>query len=245
MNQIQVYDQYNQYPDVILFDPHNPTLRVPAADCDLYFYETKETLMDAELYRRFIKNAITRFRRSEYYKTYKSYLMSLGFDRDQVMGNITTEDVGDRGIELHHNILNLFDIALMICEHTVNTVGVITTFDLIQLLIYEHQANRIPITFLSETSHQLYTVDRQGYIPPNMTFGRWWELLSRYRYGITLEIAYKVINYIRKYNNMMPVSIDVTQQDQILSFAAYNTYGEPKQNCGYLPYEGDDEYDQY
>ena len=39
--------------------------------------------------------------------------MDLGFARCQEMGNITSEDVGDRGIELHHNILNLFDIALM------------------------------------------------------------------------------------------------------------------------------------
>ena len=244
MQEIQVLNQYNQYPNIIVFDQHNPTLRVPGADYDLCFYETKQSLMDVDTYRSFIKNAVSRFRRSEYYKNYKGYLMGLGFDRDQVMGNITAEDVGDRGIELHHNILNLFDIALMICEHVLNTVGIISTFDLIELLIMEHQANRIPITFLSETSHQLYTVDPQGYIPPSMTFGRWWELLYRYQYGISLEIAYKVVNYIRRYQNQMPVSIDVTQQEQILSFAVYNTYGEPKELCGYLPYD-QEEYDEY
>ena len=33
----------------------------------------------------------------------------------------------------------------------------------------------------------------------------------------------------------MPITIDVTQQEQILSFAHYNEYGIAKEKCGYLP----------
>lgn len=234
MNEIQVYNQYNQFPGVITYDEFNPTLQSPNSEFDLLFYQTRDTLLDVETYRNFIKNAIMRFRRSAYYKTYKSYLMSLGFDRCQVMGNITSDDVGDKGIELHHNIINLFDIALMICEHTINTVGIISSFDLIQMLIMEHFENNIPIVFLSQTAHQLYTDDPNAYIPPEMTFGKWWDLIYKYRYGITLDIAYKIVNYIKKYNDRLPVTIDVTQQEQILSFAYYNEYGMPKEQCGYL-----------
>lgn len=229
MEEIQILNQYNTYPDIIHYDPINPKISSPNAPYDLFFYQTKESLQDVETYRNFVKNAETRFRRSPDYKAYKSYLMGLGLDRGQVMGNITSEDAT---IELHHNIINLFDITLMICEHIVNTVGFITTFDLIQLLILEHRANRVPIVFLPKTPHQMYTGDQQAYIPPSMTFGRWWELLNRYKFGITLEIAYKIVNYIRKYQKELPISIDVSQQEQILNFAYYNDYGMPPQQCG-------------
>ncbi len=234
MQELQISSQYNQFPDIISYDKENPSLRSPNSDFDLFFYQTRETLMDVDIYKNFIKNCEARFRRSKYYKAYKSYLMSMGLDRCQVMGNITSEDVGDRGIELHHNILNLFDICILITEHTINTVGIITTYDLIQMLIQEHYLNNVPIVFLSKTAHQMYSGDPNAYIPPEMTFGKWWDLLYRYRYGITLDIAYKIINYIKKYNDRLPVSIDVTQQEQILTFAHYNEYGWPKEKCGYL-----------
>ena len=72
---------------------------------------------------------------------------------------------------------------------------------MIELLIREHYNNRVGVTFLSKTAHQMYTNDPDGYIPPDMTFGRWWELLSIYKYGITYDIANKVIKYIQKYQN--------------------------------------------
>lgn len=218
--------EYPSYVDysIVSIDEKNPTLRSPNTSLDLPFYQTKETLSDPETYRNFIKNAEARFRRSKEYKTYKSYLMSLGFDHCQIMGNIQYEDGVD--IELHHNILNLFDDMILICEHVLNTIGHISTFDLIELTIKEHYANRIPIVFLSSTAHQMYTNDENGYIPPDMTFGKWWELLSKYRYGITFDIAKKVNTYIERYRHQIPVSIDIQQQEQILNFAYYNEYGE-------------------
>lgn len=236
--QITVLPQYNPYPEIITVDTHNPTLRSPQSDYDLYFYETKETLMDVDLYKNFINYAVRQFRRCTEYKTYKGFLMSLGFGQCQVLGNVTSEDAD---IELHHNIIGIHDIALMITEHILNTVGMITTMDLIQILIEEHNANRIPIVFLSETAHEMYTVDPNGYIPPEMTFGKFWELIQRYRYGITLEIAYKLINYIRKWSMDTGISIDIAQEEQILSFASYNTYGEPVENLGYLPFRKESE----
>ena len=60
--------------------------------------------------------------------------------------------------------------------HYINTVGYINSMQLIQLLIMEHYNNRVGITFLSKTAHQIYTNDPNGYIPPEQTFGKWWEL---------------------------------------------------------------------
>ena len=223
-NNVIPFSNYtNGTEEVIVYDDENPTISSPNADFDLQFKQTKSSIMDPEYYRNFLRNAESRFRRSKEYKIYKAGLMARGFDHCQVMGNIESSDMVE--IELHHNVLNLFDICILISQHIINTVGYITTFDLIQLLIIEHFDDRVGVTFLSTTPHQVYTSDPEGYIPPNMTYGRWWELLDRYRYGITFEIANKVKRYIAKYRNELPVSIDVRHQEQILDFAYYNQYG--------------------
>lgn len=249
MDQLSVINnQYNFYPDVIKFDEKNPVVRSPYATTDLYFYQTKETLMDIDTLRNFIKSAERGFRSSRYYKAYKSYLIEyIGINRCQQFGNITTEDAD---IELHHNVLGLFDICLLITLHTVNTIGVISTFDLMELLKLEHFNNRVGVTFLSKTAHQIYTNDPNAYIPPEMTFGAWWELLSRYRYGITFDLANKVLKYIQKYQNQMPISINLEHQEQILSFAYFNEYGMPKEDCGVIPAEeyydlGEGDFEEY
>ena len=161
MEEIMIKDEYNYYPDIIVFDDKNPILRSPYATNDLIFYQTKETIMDIDNFRNFLKNAESRFRACKEYKAYKSYLMEMGIDRCQVFGNITAEDAD---IELHHNVLGLFDICLLITFHTINVIGKISTFDLIQLLIQEHYANRVGVTFLSRTAHQLFTADYNAYI---------------------------------------------------------------------------------
>lgn len=236
-NNLAEYDVGLDY-DIISLNDNNPYLSSPNATTDLYFYQTKDTLLDPEVYRAFIKNIESRFRRSKEYKTYKAYLMSMGFDHCQIMGNVESGEKVD--IELHHNILNLFDICILICEHVLNTVGFVSSFDIIQLLIKEHFENRIPCTFLSVTMHQTYTNSGlEGYIPPDMTWGRWWELLIKYRYGITYDIATKINTYIERYNNQLPVSINVPTQEQILNFAAYNAYGmDPSMiNNTYSPFQ--------
>lgn len=233
MNQVVIRDEYNNYPEIIVYDQKNPTVQSPYAPNDLFFYQTKETLMDVDVFRNFIRNAEYRFRGTKEYKAYKSYLIEyLGIDRCQVFGNIGVEDAD---IELHHNVLGLQDICLLITSHIINTVGVITTFDLIQLLIQEHYNNRVGIVFLSKIAHQKFTNDPNAYLPPEMTFGKWWELLANYRYGITYDIANKVINYIKKYNERMPQSINIMQNDEILSYSYYNEYGWPAAEIGYLP----------
>lgn len=230
MNDLIVSPEDKLYPEVITYDDHNPTLRSPYAEFDLQFYQTKETFMDVDIFRNFLKNVERRFRASKEYKAYKAYLIEyVGIDRCQVFGNITMDDAT---IEMHHNVLGLFDICLLIASHVINTVGYISSFDLIQLLILEHRENRVGITFLSKTAHQSFTADNDGYIPPEQTFGRWWELLYKYRYGITFSIAHKVIDYVNKYNKDYQSSINIMQNEEILQFAWANEYGEQVSNIG-------------
>ena len=77
MNEIATLsNQYLDYNDIISFDEKNPTLRSPYATTDLPFYQTKESLMDIDTFRNFLRNAEINFRSRKEYKAYKSYLIS-------------------------------------------------------------------------------------------------------------------------------------------------------------------------
>lgn len=199
------------------------TIYFNGAQYPLQFYQTKETLADMDRYKTFIDNCTRRFRKSRTYKSYKAYLMSMGLDRCQINGNIQD---GMADIEMHHNFLTIFDITILISQHILNTVGRCTTFDIISLLAQEHKENHIPIVMLSETAHQLYHNDPNFYIGQDQCFGDWVSLLIRYRYGITIDIAQKVIKYIQvsqqhnELNNLQYYQI----QDHVLSWGNWNEY---------------------
>lgn len=236
-NEIELYKEskiadmsdFNVYlaEEFIKANDENPSIYFQNSDGPLSFYYTRESLNDIDKYKAFISNCINRFRYSRTYKRYKSHLMMMGLNRSQILGNI--ED-GMAKIEMHHNFLTIYDITILISQHILNTVGRCTSFDIVSLLSQEHKLNNIPIVMLDETSHQLYHSTPDMYIPVSMTFGKWWELLLKYRYGITLDIAYKVIRYINSCNN----NNELTQlefynlRNSILSWGEYN---ETCNNC--------------
>lgn len=181
------------FPDIDLIAGDNPTLASVNSPFTLPFYQTRETL-DAENYRKFIDNAVYRFRNSVTYKHYKGSLMDLGMNRCQVAKNITADMAN---IEMHHNIITVHDVALILSEYTLKTVGRISTFDLVQLLKEEHKAHRVPLVMLSRTPHDLYH-NEDFFIHPKQVFGKWWEFLEMYHIGITQDIAFKVLRYLKQ-----------------------------------------------
>ena len=58
-----VRHEFNEFPDIIQYDDVNPTISSPNSMYDIQFYMTKESLLDVDLYRHFISNAVGRFRR--------------------------------------------------------------------------------------------------------------------------------------------------------------------------------------
>ena len=208
-----------------------PAIYFRRCEYPLTFYQTSDTLADMDRYKAFIDNCTHRFRKSRTYKSYKSYLMSMGLDRCQVIGNIQD---GMTNIEMHHNFLTIYDITILISQHILNTVGRCTTFDIVALLMQEHRNNNIPIVMLSETVHQLYHDNPDFYIPISMTFGKWWDLLIKYRYGITLDIAYKVIKYIQncQRNNELNSVEFFKLSDDIKNWGEYNEYNYYNNYCG-------------
>ena len=129
------------------------------------------------------------------------------------------------------NFLTIYDIAFLITEHSLNTVGHLTSFDLVDMLIEEHRSNRIPIVMLSKTPHQLYHADNNNFLPPDMTFGKWWELIYLYRYGISIDIAKKIIMFIQQYIDDNNYRMMVKIRDDLLGFAQYNEYIDNSNSC--------------
>ena len=168
----------NDFPDIISYlNNGNPTLRSPNSVYEISLMQTKETLADIDSYARFINNAISQFRHSRFYKEYKANLMSLGLDHCAYLHNINSE-MAD--LEMNHVILTIFDIALLISEHYLNTYGYVSTFHIVGGLREEHKQNRVPIIMMSKTVHQLYHNDELFYVHPNQIFGKWTELIKNY-----------------------------------------------------------------
>ena len=190
---------YNPLPGIESYQERmNPILTSPNSNYEISFYQTRESLMDIDRYRSFLKNCESRFRHSVTYSNYKGFLIGLGMDRCQVHGFIHT-DMNGVSIEMHHAIITLFDICLMITEHLLNTVGFVTTFDVVQLLKEEHKSNNIPLVMLSKTPHQVYHNDPgQFFIHPKMCFGKWPVLIEKYKLGLTQDVAFKLLYYLKK-----------------------------------------------
>lgn len=231
-NELSIYDNntkiadindYNVYlaEEYIKYNDKNPVVWFSSSDGPISFYHTRESLMDIDAYKSFITNCIARFRRSRAYKAYKSHLILMGLDRSQILGNVSE---GMANIEMHHNFLTIYDITILISQHILNTVGRCTSFDIVSLLKQEHRLDNIPIVMLDETSHELYHANQDMYIPISMTFGKWWDLLFKYRYGITLDIAYKVIRYINKCNenNELNKLEFYNFKNTVMSWGGYN-----------------------
>lgn len=192
-------DLYNPLPGIESYQENmNPIVTSPNSTFSISFYQTRDSLMDIDTYRSFLKNCESRFRHSATYSNYKGFLIGLGMDRCQVHGFIHA-DMQGVDIEMHHAILTLFDITLMITEHLLNTVGYVSTFDVVQALKEEHKANNIALVMLSKTPHQVYHSDPNTFfIHPSMCFGKWPVLIEKYKYGLTQDVSFKLLYYLKK-----------------------------------------------
>lgn len=173
----------------------NPTISSPFSPFVIQFYQTLDSLNNIEDYRTFLKNIESTFRRSREYKAIKSRLIESGMTNCQIHGNLNSEMVD---IEMHHNMLTLFDLAMIITEHMVRTTGKISSFDVVYLLNEAHKNNEVLLVMLSKTPHQVYHANPEFFLPFEMCIGEPWKFLEKYKYGITQDIAYKILRYLRQ-----------------------------------------------
>lgn len=181
--------------EIYSYDIYNPTIVSPNSPHCIQLYQTRESLMDAESYQNFLANVERGFRSSRRYTKYKGFLYNLGLDRCQVHGNLTADMVS---LEMHHNMLTLYDLALIITEHILNTYGYVTTFDVISALKKEHSLHHVQLIMLSVTPHQIYHDNQEFFIHPSMCIGDWATFLRTYNQGLTQDVSFKILFYLNE-----------------------------------------------
>ena len=186
----------NPLPDIEIYDAdRNPLLISNKSTYGIQFYLTKESILDVEEYRSFLKNVERRVRSSVTYTHYKGFLMGLGLNHCQVHGYINEEMAT---LEMHHAILTLFDICFMVTEHLLNTVGYVTSYDVVQIVKDEHKLHDIALTMLSKTPHQIYHSDDSFLIHPDMCIGNWPNFINKFITGLNQDLSFKLLYYIKR-----------------------------------------------
>lgn len=168
----------------------NPRIFDPSSEYYITLAATRDTLIDTDVYSRFIHSCENNFRKGLFYRSYKNFLMRLGFNRDQNMPGITSEMAN---IELHHHFPTLKQAAIMITESLLNTKGCASTFEVVQLLECAHRNNWFSVIFLSQTQHESFHSDPSNFISLKQCIGNGWMFIDNYKNGMTMDIAFKLL----------------------------------------------------
>jgi hypothetical protein len=174
--------------------PANPIIYDPEQIISISFAQTRDTLIDTEIYSRFVYSCENNFKHSKFYKGYKCDVMNKGLFRDQNMASITSEMAE---IELHHNFPTLKQATIMIIEHLLNTKGCVTTFEVIRALEEAHRNNWMGIIMLTKTQHEKHHADSIDFISLSQCYGDPFKFLEYYMDGMTLDISYKLLLHLK------------------------------------------------
>lgn len=174
---------------------NNPVLMDPASDYCISLAVTRATLIDTDIYSRFIYSCENNFRRLKFYKGYKNKLMSMGFDRDQNMPGVSSE-MAD--IQLHHHFPTLKQATIMITEHLLNIKGCATTYEVVQLLEEAHRKNWFSVIFLTQTNHEAHHDDPSDFISLKQCVGYGYKFIEQYIDGMTLDIAFDMLLQLKQ-----------------------------------------------
>ena len=116
-------------------------------------YKDIDYLSNYENYVAFVKGIEKMVRNDDRYKKYINYLKKkVKLDKCQVLKNVTDEDAT---IEMHHGpIFTLFDICTIVLEYFLIKKWKISTFRVANVVLMEHQQNRIGVVMVSSTIHE-------------------------------------------------------------------------------------------
>lgn len=199
-----------------IFDNNpNPMIADPTTAEAILFRQTHDSTMDAEVYSRFIYSIENQFRRSRFYKFYKSSIMNLGINYDQEMRNVNDEMAT---IEMHHHLPTLNQASIMISEHLMNTKGFASSMEVLYELEQAHRNNWMGVIMLSTSMHQAYHSDPSAFISLRQCIGDPFMFLNKYYDGLTLDIAFKWLLQLKleDQNNSATVWMNIPRQREKL-----------------------------
>lgn len=182
-------------PDII----YNRSNITPIVDARTSFYKIlmykdNDYFSNYESYVNFIKGCERAVRQNDRYRKYISYLKKEAkLNRCQVLKNITDEDAD---IEMHHGpIFTLFDICAIVLEYFILKKWKISTFRIADVVLDEHQKNRIQVVMVSTTIHQeIHNGDI--FINYHQAWGDLNAFIKKYRDAISDEYREQLNRYI-------------------------------------------------
>lgn len=158
----------------------------------------KSDFDDPEFMNSFIKNVEKQFRSTDFYTAYKAYLINeIGMDFDQIQTNIKAENAT---LEMHHSIINLYEITLMIIKSFLIEDKNFTSFTIVKELIDAHLDNIVPITMITVSNHQKFHKSELK-IPHFLIFGDYMKLIEKYKQGATFSIFNKILKFLEDNKN--------------------------------------------
>lgn len=162
--------------------------------------ERSDMLEDYDRYSDFIKKTEQVIRLDDRYTRYISKLKKNGLDRCAIMGNMP--DAGSKlKVEMHHGpIFNLFDLCDIVLKASLlRGEDDITSFDISDRILTEHENDHIMIVMLSKPVHMGGAHNKRShksiFIDITATFGRLDRFIDNWGDGMEEEH----FTYIRKY----------------------------------------------
>lgn len=195
--------------DFKLKGDNNPKIKAKYSDEVLKFKQGKKDLKDPDKFESFIRDCEKAVRRDDRYTRYKAHLHESGLDRCAFYSKLTVDKVP---IEMHHGpIFTMFDICAIVTDHLLKCDEKVTTMDIADLVLTEHELNHIQVTMLCETAHQAYHSGKI-FLHYKQATGDINKFIEKYYKGILKEHMFT----FNKYMEMCKVN-DATDNDLFIT----------------------------
>ncbi|MCM1230269.1 MAG: hypothetical protein NC489_09050 [Ruminococcus flavefaciens] len=163
--------------------------------------EPEDLLNNYERYERYVKHIEAIVRGDDRYTSYIAKLKQGGLTKCAVMGNLPTDDPKIK-VEMHHGpIFNLFDYCDIVLKASLQRGKKnLTSFDIADLILTEHEKDNIMIVMLSKSVHMEGAHNKKSnkgiFIGIEATFGRIDRFIDRWSDGMEKEHCQYIDRYI-------------------------------------------------
>lgn len=145
----------------VIFDEGSKSSDTPTIDSDvsdfyLPFDKAEDFFSIYENEINFYRGVEKLVRTDVFYKKYINYLINVvGMNTCQVLSNVEANENSKVVMEMHHGpILTLFDITMILCNWYRHHGIPITTFDVADKILEEHQQNRVRVVLVTKSVHK-------------------------------------------------------------------------------------------
>lgn len=165
-------------------------------------------LHDYDTYVKYVKGCEHTVRTDDRYKAYISKLKDAGFNRCAILGDVVKG--GDKvKLEMHHGpIFNLFDICDIVLKACLKRGNIeeLTTFDIGDLVLTEHEKDNIMVVMLSKTPHR--GGHHNVFVDIKATVGRIDRFIDQWHDGMEMEHIDYITRYIEECKKIEGMSYD-------------------------------------